>query len=101
MQLSRLSPDASLSDYISRVRAIPRLDRAPDEDDTARIRADDGAHCDLRIEIEDVAAVRADEPFRLARFEEAAFESASASRAEPVGMRIVVRVQLEIGHVPV
>jgi peptide deformylase len=80
---------------------VARFDRAPDEHEAFRRRrgdANDGADGNLRIEVEDEAALRADEPLRLAGLQPPALEETAASRAKPVRVRIVVRVELEIGH---
>ena len=56
--------------------------------------ADDGAHRDFRIDVEHEAAVGAHRTLGLGRLQHAAFERAAAARAEPVRVRVVVRVKM-------
>src|SRR5439155_5809015 len=73
--------------------AIARLDRAADEDELAGARVDDRADGDFRIDVEHEAAARADRTLRLGRLQQPALERAAAARAEPVRVRLVVRVK--------
>ena len=74
-------------------QSVARFDRPPDEHQPVARASDDRADGDLRIDVEDEAAARADRPFRIGRIEETALERAAASRAELIGVRVVVWVE--------
>ena len=73
--------------------AVARLDGAPHQDDPIAGDLDDRADGDLRVEIEDEPAPRADRPLRFGALQQAAFERAAASRAEGEWRRFVLRIQ--------
>ena len=73
---------------------VARLDRAAHEHDPSAARFDDRADGDLRIDVEDEAALRAHGPLRLAWLQQAALECAAAARTEPVRVGVVVRVKV-------
>ena len=78
--------------------AIARLNGSSHQNDATRRDANDGAHGNLRIEIEDEATSGADESVRFAGFEEPALERGAASRTEAERWRIVERVQIQFRH---
>jgi hypothetical protein len=71
--------------------AVAGLDRAPHQNQTSGVDPDDRADGDLRIQVEDEAARRADEPFGLPRPDHPPLERAAAAGAEPIVGRLVVR----------
>src|SRR4051794_14303744 len=50
MQLTQLNPDTSLSEYMSRVRALPRLDREQEHDIAVLAQAGDGQAAQKLVE---------------------------------------------------
>jgi hypothetical protein len=64
--------------------AVPRLNRAPDQNQPARSGADDCAYGNLRIQIEDEAARGADKPLGLARLDSSQLGAIAATQAESV-----------------
>ena len=83
-----------LDNYLFGARLALDPLRAAHEDQAAAIRLDDRADRDLRIDVEDEAALRAHRPFGLGRFQAAALERAAAPRTEAVRVGVVVRVKV-------
>ena len=69
--------------------SVPGIDRPAHEDQLPVVDRDDRSDRNLGVEIEDEAAIRADESLWFVRLEEALLERAAAHRAEPV-LRIVM-----------
>ena len=76
--------------------AVARLDRAPHEHEPTARRLDDRPDRDLRVDVEDEAAARADGALRLGGFQQTPFERTAASRAELIGVRFVVRMEMDM-----
>src|SRR5205807_2358452 len=77
---------------------VAGIDRPPDEHDAPRHRANDRSHRDLRIDIEDECTRSTDEPLRLGRLQEPAFQGSAAARTKSVRVRIVVWMKLKLRH---
>lgn len=74
--------------------SVSGFNRPTDQDKTSGHRPDDRAHRDLGVDVEDESARRADESFRLASFQESAFERVPAPRAVAVRVGFVMRMEL-------